>query len=508
MSNYKQLKKELCNYIYARTPLVVVNTNERQRIEIMLREIVQSEVNVEFLYYTDSKQVRSICSASNKDERYDTSGDPLGFFTEKLKKNQYLNVVLGDVKRISDENVYSRDLINLLYAARESRGTVILITTDQPCSRISSFGMMMNLDLPDTSERISQIAQFIKKYQSQYTIDWNNDDVVHAAALLRGFSEIQIENILSAELVGQRGLKKNRIYEFASQKQKLYPRTGAVQNIRIDREYRVAGMDKLKLWLDEKKKVFFLPDEILRTYDLKSPKGLLLVGVPGCGKSLTAKLVAQEWELPLYRFDIGSVFDKWVGGSEKNMKESLQFIENVSPCVLWIDEIEKVLATGDSGNESGKRVLGEFLFWIQETESKVFMVATANSVKDLPYELYRKGRFSEIFFAGLPNDRERRLVIEQYIRKSMKMDVDDESLDRLVGLTDRFSYSDIETAVKEVAERMLIGETDIDALSELEKTLKEIIPISKVNPELVEAIEKWGHDRAIDVSLNGGGYSE
>ena len=134
----------------------------------------------------------------------------MGFFTEKLKKNQYLNVVLGDVKRISDENVYSRDLINLLYAARESRGTVILITTDQPCSRISSFGMMMNLDLPDTSERISQIAQFIKKYQSQYTIDWNNDDVVHAAALLRGFSEIQIENILSAELVGQRGLKKNR----------------------------------------------------------------------------------------------------------------------------------------------------------------------------------------------------------------------------------------------------------------------------------------------------------
>ena len=253
-------------------------------------------------------------------------------------------------------------------------------------------------------------------------------------------------------------------------------------------------------WLEDKKKIFFLPEEKLYEYDLKAPKGILLVGVPGCGKSLTAKLVAQEWELPLFRFDIGSVFDKWVGESEKKMREALQFIESVSPCVLWIDEIEKVLSTSDSGNETGKRVLGEFLFWIQESAGKVFMVATANNVKVLPYELYRKGRFSEVFYAGLPNPRERRGAIAQYAHASLKIELNPDFLEELVQKTDRYSYADIETAVKEVAQQMLIrGETEVSR-EMLLKSIESIIPISTINQELVEEIERWGKERAVDVS--------
>jgi SpoVK/Ycf46/Vps4 family AAA+-type ATPase len=267
-------------------------------------------------------------------------------------------------------------------------------------------------------------------------------------------------------------------------------------------------MGNLKTWLAEKRKVFFMPEEVLDKYDLVPPKGILLVGVPGCGKSLSAKLISQEWELPLFRLDVGAIFDKWVGESEKKMREALQYIENVSPCVLWIDEIEKVLATSDSGNETGKRVLGDFLFWLQEAKSKVFMVATANDVKALPYELYRKGRFSEIFFVGLPGEEERKEVILHYIERTMKLVPKERELEELVRKTDRYSYSDIENAVKDVAQRLLIngyipGATPLNSeiiMKELLSSISKIIPISRTNAELVEDICKWGEEKAINVT--------
>lgn len=501
MADYAETKQEITQYIYARTPLVIIHTDERERVERMLREIV-AERQVELLYYTDARQVRRI---GGKAEAMDTEDDPLGFFLGLLKRQRSLNIVLGDVRRIADDNAYSRDLMNLLYVAKENNGVVFLVTSDRVWSRIASFGMTVALSLPDTRERIAQILQFIKTYSHRFPIDWEESDVLHAAALLRGFSEIQIDNLLSAEIIGANGLKKENIYRLTAHKRRMYPRSGMVQYIEVSRGQSAAGMDRLKAWLEDKKKIFFLPEEKLSRYELKAPKGILLVGVPGCGKSLTAKLVAKEWELPLFRFDIGSVFDKWVGESEKKMREALQFIDNMSPCVLWIDEIEKVLATTDSGNETGKRVLGEFLFWLQESAGKVFMVATANNVRVLPYELYRKGRFSEVFYAGLPNPRERREAIAQYARASLKTELDPDFLEALVQKTDRFSYADIETAVKEVAEQMLItGRTEIDR-ERLISSIEAVIPISVINRELVEEIERWGKERAVDVSGQQGG---
>lgn len=496
MPNYIQVKKELVNYIYARSPLVIINTNERERIERMLHEIVE-DTQIGFLYYTDAKQVKAIGSNA---ESADTDDDPLGFFLRQLKRQRNLNIVLGDVRRVSDDNAYSREMMNILYIAKENNGTVILITSDQVWNRISSFGLITTLDLPDNNERSVQIKKFIHKYGGRFDIEWTDEDVAHAAAVLRGFTEIQIDNILSAEIIGSKGLRRDKIFKIADQKQKLYPRVGSVQHINLEKKYSVSGMDNLKLWLSEKKKIFFMSEDVLQVYDLISPKGILLVGVPGCGKSLTAKLVAQEWELPLFRFDIGSVFDKWVGESEKKMRESLQFIENMSPCVLWIDEIEKVLASNDSGNETGKRVLGEFLFWAQESLSKVFMVATANNVNALPYELYRKGRFAEVFFTDLPTDNERRISLQQYMERSLKMAAEDGLLEKLVLITEGYSYSDIETAVKEVAQQMIIsGKSEVNE-EELIHSVQSIIPISQINPELVREIEDWGKKRAINVS--------
>ncbi|MDF2511279.1 MAG: ATPase, central domain protein [Herbinix sp.] len=496
MSNYNETKQELLQYIMARTPLVIVNTSERERVERMLRELAR-ERQLDILYYTDAKQVRNLNNATLS---YDTQGDPLEYFLKTFKNQRGCTIALGDVRKISEDNVYSRDLLNILYMAKENSGVFILITSDAVWTRLLSFGMIATLDLPGHKERKKQIEEFIHSFKWQYNINWEQEDIYLAATILRGFSEIQIDNILSSEIIRNQGLNKQHISELSDQKQKLYSRTTSVQYIKVTKTHVISGMNHLKSWLEEKRKVFFMQEEILEQYDLTPPKGILLVGVPGCGKSLSAKLIAQEWKLPLFRLDVGAIFDKWVGESEKKMREALQYIENVSPCILWIDEIEKVLATSDTGNETGRRILGDFLFWIQEAKSKVFMVATANDVKALPYELYRKGRFSEIFFAGLPDEEERKEVILYYMYRSMRVRPDDKELEILIELTDQYSYSDIENAIKDVAQKRLIHKKDEVSLEELKEAIQSIIPISRTNPELVRHIYQWGRERAINVT--------
>lgn len=495
MSNFIGTKTELVNFLIARTPLVIIDTNERERVERMLAEIT-SELGDKILYYTESGEVKTI--GDNADVMK-TNDNPLGFFFEKMKKQRRLNIVLGDVQNISTDSFYARDLMNLLYLANSTDSVVMLITSESVWSRISGFGMSIKLDLPDIDERQVQICRFMKKAEGRYEIEWDNEDILRAGAILKGFTEIQIENILSTEVIASKGLFKKRISSLASQKQKLYGKTDAVQYIEVPDNIEIAGMEHLKAWLNDKREIFFMPYHVLGEYDLKAPKGILLVGVPGCGKSITAKLVSKEWGIPLFRFDIGSVYDKWVGGSEKRMRESLRFIENVSPCILWIDEIEKAISDSESDNDTGKRVLGEFLFWMQESNFKVFIVATANNVKALPYELYRKGRFSEVFFVGLPDKVEREAVIRQYGKRSLHCELDEKTVNAVAEKTEGFSNSDIEAVVKEVAQKSLICKDLYDVEGELIKVAENVIPISKVNSELVREITEWGSDRAIHV---------
>lgn len=494
MSSFVETKTEIVNYIKARTPLVIIDTNERERIEKALRQI-SNDISEEIFYYTDSNQVQVLGGKTD----YDTSDNPLGFFLDKMKKNRHLNIVLGDVQNVSSDSFYARELVNLLYKALETDSVIMLITSDSIWDRISGFGMTVTLDLPNEEERFQQINSFIKKYGGRFDIEWTEDDIIYASAVLKGFTEVQIENILSTEVISQNALKKNRISSLDKQKIKLYGKNDAVQYIDVDPDLEASGMNNLKAWLGEKRQIFFMKDEKLKEYDLRAPKGILLVGVPGCGKSLTAKMISKEWGLPLFRFDLGSIYDKWVGGSEKKMRESLRFIENVSPCILWIDEIEKGLSGSDSENDVAKRVLGEFLFWMQESSAKVFMVATANNVKSLPYELYRKGRFSEIFFVGLPNKESRYELIRQYSSKSLHLDFSEEEINEIVEKTDGFSHSDIEAMVKEVAQTKLLYDDKIDVIGELMHCVDKIIPISKVNKELVNEIIEWGKDRTLSV---------
>ena len=180
----------------------------------------------------------------------------------------------------------------------------------------------------------------------------------------------------------------------------------------------VGGLENLKAWLNKRNDSW--SDEAEK-YNLPNPKGLLITGVPGCGKSLTAKSVSSIWNLPLLRLDIGSLFEGLVGGSERNMRSAINTAEAIAPCVLWIDEIEKAFAgigsSGDSGTST--RMFGTFLSWMQDKEKFVFVIATANKIESLPPELMRKGRFDEIFFVDLPAEQERREIIRIHLNKRL-----------------------------------------------------------------------------------------
>lgn len=493
MSNYLETKEEVKNYIIARTPLIIIDSSERERVERMLASI-SSELGIDIFYYTDSKQVIQLNSSA---PGVDAENDPLGFMTSFFRKKRKSTFVFGDVKRISEDTMYTRELINVLYLAKESDSTLILITPDRVMQRIAQFGMITKLDYPRLDERLAQIRRFAKEYDGRFTVEWDEDDVIKASTLLRGFTEIQIENILSNEIVSAKGLYKENIFKLTSQKSKLYTAVSSIQQVNVPRGLSVSGLENLKKWLKEKHEVFFASDQELEQYGLDTPKGILLAGVPGCGKSFSAKMVAKEWELPLFRFDIGSIYDKWMGESERKMKEALEFIDNVSPCVLWVDEIEKALAVSDGGNDTSKRILGQFLFWLQESKSRVFMVATANDISNLPSELFRKGRFSEVFFVDLPTADERRTAIMQYTDKCLHIKFKEEQLEELVAISEGFSFSEIEYAIKEIAQLILIyGQSGIN-MDVIRERFGTVVPIEKSNPEKVAQIRKWGEERAV-----------
>ncbi len=496
MSNFVQTQREIKTYLLARVPLIVFDTAERGRAEKLLRRTAQ-EISADISYYTDARQVTSL---SRTGASRDVDRDPLPFIQNEFKHKKGVIFALGDCRRLGDDTAYAREVLNLVYLAQESSCTLILISPDPVWERLAQFGMLVRLDHPNTEERRAQIEAFVSAYRSRYPIRWGESEILRAAALLQGFSETQIDNILSSVLIEHGGLERKDLTELVNQKSRLYAVVPSIQTVQVPADLPVAGLERLKAWLRAKQRIFFSPSEQLSRYDLQPPRGILLVGVPGCGKSLSARMVAREWELPLFRFDLGTVYDKYVGESEKKMKEALAFLDNVSPCVVWIDEIEKALSVSDGGNDVGRRVLGQFLFWLQESASRVFLVATANDVQALPSELFRKGRFSEIFFVDLPNEAEREAALRQYCARALHWEPQAGEAGRLVEASRGFTYADIEYAVKSLAEELLLAPQTEVSVPALTARFSQMIPYSKTYPETLKQLRAWGAERAVNAS--------
>ena len=260
----------------------------------------------------------------------------------------------------------------------------------------------------------------------------------------------------------------------------------------------VGGMENVKQWL-AKRRVGLSPTA--RALNLDAPKGLLLLGVQGCGKSLLAKTVAYEWNLPLLRFDIGKVMAKWLGESEGNIRSALNLADAMAPCVLWIDEIEKgIPKSGPDDEGTGLRVLGTILTWMQEKKEPVFVVATANSVKDLPPELLRKGRFDEIFFVDLPDQVAREKIFDIHTRKRGQP-LQSGEIRELAEASHGFSGAEIESSVSEALYNWAYEREQVDgqvtfALRHIQQAIRDTRPLSVLMAEKIEELREWARTRA------------
>jgi SpoVK/Ycf46/Vps4 family AAA+-type ATPase len=248
----------------------------------------------------------------------------------------------------------------------------------------------------------------------------------------------------------------------------------------------VGGLDSLKRWLALRERAF--TDEAA-DYGLPSPKGLALIGIPGTGKSLTAKMIGGLWRLPLLRLDVGALFGSLVGESEERTRRALHLAETVAPCVLWIDELEKGLSGGDLDGGTSQRVFGTVLTWMQEKTVPVFVVATANDVTALPPETLRRGRFDEIFFLDLPTEEERREIITVHLRKRRR-DPGNFDVYHLAQISDGFTGAELEQAVVDALYHAFSEDRDVRT-ADLTAAIARAVPLSRSQREVIERLRSW-----------------
>lgn len=501
MSDITKSKELLKRYSIARIPFIAINTIERTRTLDVLKEISE-ELSLPFYVHTLSKGIYEL----NTDK--EISGDKsvysaIEYMSEQMKRKQYMTLILTEIPDLSNDNGDSRQILDLVTLANETGGVVIVLTNNPIWNQLQRLGMVIKIDLPNEDEMYSIIKKYIDDYRLEIPIEWDNSDIREAASTLTGVTRIEAENVIAA-LIANKSIKKSDMDEIRFAKDRLFSDISGLEKIEVDDSVKnIGGLAGLRRWLDEKKELL-TPEkrDNLKKKGLHPPRGILLVGVPGCGKSLSAKSISASWKLPLYRLDFATVQGSYVGQSEQQLKDALSTAENVSPCILWIDEIEKGLSGAGSSNDGGvsTRMVGQFLFWLQECKKQVFVVATANDVSMLPSELLRRGRFDELFFIDLPTADERRDILSLYMKKYLNFDFAGSFSDKIVELTDGFTGADLESTIRDLAYRVIANNNFILNEENMVTAFNNVVPLSQTSPEKIETIRNWGKERAVPAS--------
>ena len=502
MSDIAKSKELLTRYSIARIPFIAINTIEPSRTLDMLKEISEN-LQLPFCIHTLTKGVYDLTTDKNLSDDKSVYG-AIDYMTEQMKRKQYQTIVLTEVPDLSTENSDSKQILALVNLANESGGVVIVFTNTSVWNQLQRQGMTIKIDLPNEDEMYSIIKEYIDDYRNEIPIEWDNTDIREAAATLNGVTRIEAENVIAA-LIANKCIRKSDMDEVRFAKDRLFSDISGLEKIEVDDNVKdVGGLEGLRKWLNEKKELL-TPEkkDKLRAKGLQPPRGILLVGVPGCGKSLSAKSISATWKLPLYRLDFATVQGSYVGQSEQQLKDALTTAENVSPCILWIDEIEKGLsgATGGSGDGGvSTRMVGQFLFWMQECKKQVFVFATANDVSMLPSELLRRGRFDELFFVDLPTADERRDIVSLYMRKYLNLEFTGQFADKIVEISDGFTGADLESTVRDLAYRSIANENFVLNEDNIVTAFNNVVPLSQTSPEKIESIREWGKERAVPAS--------
>ena len=349
---------------------------------------------------------------------------------------------------------------------------------------LEKFINIFEMPLPDEPV----IRRIISEYADAYGVAVDNDALDKLALTFQGLSRYEIGQLVNRgyQQDGMIGLEDVELIQAA--KTQIIKKSGLLEMLTVNEKLDdIGGLEQLKPWLRQKAQVFS-NWPAARAFGVEPPKGVMIVGMPGCGKSLTAKASATLFGLPLLKMDMGSLMGKYVGESEGNMRRAIQVAEAVSPCVLWVDEVEKAfvgIGSGGSGSEVATRLFGYFLTWMQEKTKQVFVIATANDISSLPPELMRKGRFDEIFYVDFPKERERSAIFKVHLAKRKKIS-ERIQIDRLAQITEGYSGADIESVVKEGIEQSFVDGCAVLDTERLQKIINATQPLSAVMKDKVK----------------------
>jgi len=416
--------------------------------------------------------------------------------TDKSKKDIF---ILEDFNNYIEETKIKHYMRKIAEKVKFTNTHVIIVSAAYKLpSELEKYVTVLNIPLPNRQDIDRTLQQVEKDSKATLGVDLRNKLI--DAALGMTSMEADLAFCLAAV---KDNLGPCAPLTVSSEKEQIIKKSGILDYFPKNESLKdVGGMDILKSWLQRRQKAY---EKNAREFGLQEPKGLLLLGVPGCGKSLTAKSIASFWNMPLLRLDIGRVFQGLVGSSEDNIRKAIATAEAVAPCVLWIDEIEKglsgVQSSGSSDGGVTSRIFSTILTWMQEKTSPVFVVATANNINLLPPELLRKGRFDEIFFVDLPTQEERRNIFKIHLEKKDQSPTNF-AMEKITAETDGFNGAEIEECIKEAMFTAYVENPQQPKLStkHLIDAIKSTVPLSKTMQEQISALRNWAASRAKNAS--------
>jgi SpoVK/Ycf46/Vps4 family AAA+-type ATPase len=418
--------------------------------------------------------------------------------------------VLKDFHRHMDDPVVVRRLRDVGQKFSANRRTVIITAPSITIpAELASLVEFLELPLPDKlrlRQIIDEMSVRVGKTRTlKRTLDAAGVDAM--ANNLRGLTEEEAERAASQAIVTRYGLTAETVTDVLQAKKELLRRSGMLEFIDVaengasENLTNVGGLDNLKRWLSQRRGTW---EDAARDFGLEPPRGAIILGVQGCGKSMCARAIAGEWKLPLVKFDTAAIYDKYIGETEKRIQKVFRVAEGLAPCIFWIDELEKVFAGSGPDSASvdagvSSRILAAFLSWMQDRKAPVFVAATCNNVTVLPPELIRKGRFDELFFVDLPNQLERKQIFSIHLSRR-KRNPAEFDLDRIAAAAQGYSGAEIEAAVQTALYTAFAGKQTVSTQGLLD-ALKATVPLSVTRSEEIEELRSWARQRAVPASV-------
>lgn len=479
--------------VRSRHGLVIIDTVEEERATTLLHHLADRMARPLFVW-SRSKGLRR----ADQDTGVYGTTDPAQALAHMAATNVSAIYHLQGFGSLLNDETNQERLLNVVQKFSTQDSIVVLTGVLTLPETLRRFASTVHLPSPTVQDYEQLVEHILRDLAARMPVrmQMTREEGQRLLGHLRGLTLIEAEKVLTKAIVEDNLLSAADVAHVIAAKKQIVEQEGVLEYYPLEESMaQVADLAGLKAWLAKRKSIIVEPQRAAQ-FGLSFPKGVLLVGVPGCGKSLCAKAVATEWGLPLLKLDSAALYNKYMGETEKNFRRAMHTAERIAPVILWIDELEKAFASG--GSEDGgvsQRVLGTFLSWMQERAGDVFIVATANDVSRLPAEFLRKGRFDEIFFVDLPNAVARRAIFEIHLRKRGK-DPTTLPLGELVQATEQFSGAEIEQVIVAALYSVFAENKGLDGAALLAE-IRATRPLAHTMAERVTALREWARERTV-----------